>query len=115
MPEISLSVEVAALPETSSSDRGSILEKFATTFLESQNYDVVSQVRLTGMEVDLLAKQKNTNELVFVECKAHRKSIPAEALAKIVGNVELKSASSGWMISTSELTKDGYGWISLSS
>lgn len=107
---LNYSIEVAVLPETSTTERGRILERFARRFLETQNYAVQEEVRVTGSEVDLLATERTTAERVFVECKAHRSTISAEVLHKLLGNVEFHDYSSGWLISTFALSKDAKGF-----
>ncbi|MGE3279553.1 MAG: restriction endonuclease [Alphaproteobacteria bacterium] len=103
------SIEVAAAPDTTTTDRGRVLAKFAQRFLETQNYKVTEEVRLTGTEVDLLATELSTGERIFVECKAHRSTISSEVLYKILGNVTARNFSSGWLISTYSLGKDAKG------
>ncbi len=103
-------IEVAAVPGTSSTERGRILEKFARRFLETQNYAVQEEVRLTASEVDLLGTDNSTGERIFVECKAYRSTISAEVLIKLLGNVTFKGYSSGWLVSTFSLGKDAKGF-----
>lgn len=102
-------IEVAAPPEASSTEKGRLLEKFARRLLETQNFAVTEEVRLTGTEVDLLAVENTTGERVFVECKAHRSTISADVITKLYGNVTLKGFSAGWLISTFALGKDAKG------
>ena len=103
-------IEVAVPPETTTTERGRILERFARTFLETQNYRVQEEVRLTATEVDLLGTEKTTSERIFVECKAHRSTISSEVLQKLLGNVHFKGYSSGWLLSTFALGKDAKGF-----
>lgn len=103
-------IEVAVLPGTSTTERGRILEKFSRKFLETQNYSVQEEVRLTATEVDLLGTEKTTGEKIFVECKAHRSTIAAEVLTKLLGNVYFGNYSSGWLLSTFALGKDAKGF-----
>ncbi len=65
-----ITIEVAVTDNISSSDRGTLLEKLGHEVLESMQYEVNKQVRLTGIEVDLLATHKITDEEIYVECKA---------------------------------------------
>jgi hypothetical protein len=78
-------IEVAATSDMSTTDRGRILERFARRFLETQNYKVTEEVRLTATEVDLLCTETTTGERTFVECKAHRQTIPAEVQPCVSG------------------------------
>lgn len=103
-------IEVAVTAETTTTERGRILERFARRFLETQNYRVQEEVRLTATEVDLLGTEKTTAERIFVECKAHRSTISSEVLHKLLGNVYFKGYSSGWLLSTFALGKDAKGF-----
>jgi len=108
---LNISIEVALPKAASTTEKGTVLEKFATRLLESQNFRVVQQVRLTAMEVDLLAQEKSTGERVFVECKAFRSTISADVLTKLLGNVVADDdLTSGWLISTYALGKDAKGF-----
>jgi hypothetical protein len=103
-------IEIAVLPETNTTERGRILERFARRFLETQNYSVQEEVRLTASEVDLLGTEATTGERIFVECKAYRSTISAEVLQKLLGNVVFKNYAAGWLISTFALGKDAKGF-----
>lgn len=103
-------IEIAVSAETTNTERGRILEQLARRFLETQNYCVQEEVRLTATEVDLLGTEKTTAERIFVECKAHRSTISSEVLHKLLGNVYFKGYSSGWLISTFALGKDAKGF-----
>lgn len=102
-------VEICTDEKANSSEKGSVLENFVGRFLETQNQAVSEQVRVTGMEVDLLCRDQDTSEITLVECKAYRNSLKADSISKLLGNVILRSASAGWLISTHDLTKDGKG------
>jgi Holliday junction resolvase-like predicted endonuclease len=88
-------IEVCVRDDVSTTERGRVLERFARRFLETQNYDVVDEVRITGMEVDLLAQERTTGERIIVECKAQRSTIAADVLTKLYGKVGLEDFSSG--------------------
>lgn len=103
-------IEVAVSSEVSTTERGRVLERFASRFLETQNYRVQNEVRLTASEVDLLGTDISTGERIFVECKAYRSNISAEVLMKLLGNVGFKGYSAGWLISTFALGKDAKGF-----
>lgn len=108
---LNISIEVALPKDASTTEKGTVLEKFATRLLETQNFRVVQQVRLTAMEVDLLAQEKSTGERVFVECKAYRSTISADVLTKLLGNVVADDdLTAGWLISTYALGKDAKGF-----
>lgn len=102
-------IEVAVPESFSTTDRGEVLEKFGKKLLETLNHKVIERVRITGIEVDLLATENYTQERILVECKAHRDNVSADVISKLVGNVSLKNYSAGWLISTGKLTKDAVG------
>jgi hypothetical protein len=103
-------IEVAVPSETPNTERGRVLERFGRRFLETQNYRVQEEVRVTASEVDLLGTENTTSERIFVECKAYRSNISAEVLQKLLVNVYFKHYSSGWLISTFALGKDAKGF-----
>lgn len=102
-------VEICTEEKASTTQKGSVLENFVSRFLKTQGQQVSAQVRLTGMEIDLLCEDQDTSEITLVECKAYRNPLSADAISKLLGNVILRSASAGWLISTHDLTKDGQG------
>ena len=104
-------IEVCAEPEDSTTKKGGLLENFSKLFLESQGYDSVSTVRVTGVEVDLLCNDKLSGQTVMVECKAYRSNISADVLTKLFGTTLIKGYSSGWLISTHALGKDAKGLV----
>ena len=55
-------IEVAVGKSTSNTERGKLLEKLAREMLETMQYSVTQQVRITGIEVDLLAVHKPESE-----------------------------------------------------
>ncbi|OXJ10208.1 MULTISPECIES: restriction endonuclease [Burkholderia] len=109
---VKVRTEIAVDEKTSTTEQGRLLEDLGREVLETQNHSVIQEIRLTGAEVDLLATHKNTGEKVFVECKAYRdKTISAEVLAKLLGNVDIQDVQAGWLMTTSELGKDAKGII----
>lgn len=106
---VAVNIEIAVSADTTTIDRGRVLENFARELLETQNYKVEQEVRITGSEVDLLAIEKSTSERVTVECKGHRQNIAAEVINKLLGNVTIHDFSAGWLISTFALSKDAKG------
>ena len=106
---ITKNIEVCIKENQSSTDKGNILEELATTILSIQQYEVTNKIRVTGMEIDVLAKHKINNSTVLVECKAHDSPLPADTISKLLGNVMLRNTSCGWLLSTGPLSKDAEG------
>ena len=93
-----LNIEVCIKENQSPTDKGRILEKLVVDVLKIQQYDVKDTVRITGMEVDVLAKHRINNAQIYVECKAWADPLPADVITKLLGNVIIKNATAGWLI-----------------
>ena len=102
-------IEVCAKENASTTAKGKLLEKLASEILEVQQYKVIETVRVTGMELDVLAKHKINNTTVFVECKTWDSILPADVVTKLLGNVVMRNADAGWLITTGALSKDAKG------
>jgi len=105
-------IEVTIKDEDSTKQRGDLLEGLAKKLLEIQNYEVGTEIRNTGMELDLLCRNKaNGSKQIYVECKAYKESnkIQADVIKNIVGIKTIKNYSEVWLISTSEFGKDAKG------
>ena len=105
-------IEVAVTNGDSSKQRGDLLEDLSKKILEIQNYEVETQIRNTGMELDLLCKNRaNHSKRIYVECKAYgvNSKIQADVIKNIVGIKYIKKYSEVWLIATSELGKDAKG------
>lgn len=89
--------------------KGLFFEKFVASLIEPMRYKVISRVRYTGMEIDLLAKGCDQPKTVYIECKALKENISAEVISKLVGNIWIQNAEEGWLFSTSDLSKDAKG------
>ena len=105
-------VEVCVKESQSKTEKGRILEDLTAQILKQQQYEISKTVRVTGMEIDVLAKHKITGQNILVECKAWDDSIPADVITKLLGNVVLRDASAGWLVTTGPLSKDAKGIIS---
>lgn len=106
------SIEVCIKESQSSTDRGRTLEELTKNVLKQQQYEAVDTVRITGMEIDVMATHRITGEKIFVECKAWDSTLPADVITKLLGNVTLKSIDAGWLVTTGPLSKDAKGIMS---
>ena len=106
---MSYNIEVCAKEGSSSTEKGNLLKKLAARVLSVQQYEIIESLRVTGMEIDVLAKHKINNSQILVECKAWEGSLPADAISKLLGNMQLRRATAGWLISTGPLSKDAEG------
>lgn len=102
-------IEVCTDVGASTTEKGALLESLTSSFLLTQGFEVSGDVRVTGMEIDVLARDKTTGEVVLVECKAYRSNIAAEVITKLLGNVLLRNVASGWLVTTHDFGKDAKG------
>lgn len=101
-----------AVPETFSKDeKGNFFEKFVAELLRPMRLRVTQQVRYTGMEIDLLARDADQPRTILVECKAQADPLKADVISKALGNATLRKADVAWLFSTSDLSKDGRGQL----
>ncbi len=105
------------LPENWTNDqRGNFFEDFIGDLLRPMRFTVERRLRVTGMEIDLLAKGLDQPRTILVECKAQRDALSADVITKLLGNVTIRGADCGWLFSTSDLGKDGRGqWEEIQS
>ena len=103
-------IEISVTEDTTNTEKGRFLELLCKEALECMQYEVIQEIRITGIEVDLLARHTiGKNEDILVECKAHRSSLSADVITKLLGNVIVHSCTSGWLMSTGPLSKDAKG------
>ena len=103
-------IEVATAPDSTTKEKGDLLESLATKFLETQGFEVTTQVRLTAGELDLLCNHKVSGKKIYVECKAHRGPLSSVPLTNILGKIEFHNYEEGWLVSTGALGKDAKGF-----
>ncbi|GAA0537423.1 hypothetical protein GCM10009098_01080 [Rheinheimera aquimaris] len=106
-----MKIEVACEKGSSNKAKGDLLEKLAKKLLLSQNYDVIEEIRVVGAELDLLCKHKVNGKKIYVECKAQKEPISAPVLRQLWGTVDIEEYSEGWIITTSDFTKDAKGFV----
>ncbi len=109
-----MKIEVAVNDEDAQKKKGDLLEKIAKCLLESQNYQVETEIRRTGMELDLLCKSKaNCHKEIYVECKAYGQGnkIQSDVIKQLSGTRDIQGYEEAWLITTSELGKDAKGLV----
>lgn len=104
-----IQIDVCIDTEKNTTDKGRILENLVSKLLKIQQYDVVKTVRVTGMEIDVLAEHKVNKETLLVECKAWDSAISADVISKLLGNTILRNVDKGWLVATGPLSKDALG------
>jgi Holliday junction resolvase-like predicted endonuclease len=106
---MSYTIEVCVKEDSSTTEKGKLLEELAAHVLKVQQYEITESLKVTGIEVDVLAKHKINDSEILVECKAWEGTLPSDTVSKLLGNVELRKASAGWLFSTGPLSRDAKG------
>ena len=105
-----MNIEICTPNSATPKDKGDLLEKLSKNMLEAQNYFVQEEVRRIGSELDLLCEHKVSKKKIYVECKAYRdKKIDAPIIRQLLGTIVFEDYAEGWLIATSEFSKDAKG------
>lgn len=94
--------------DTLKSQNGKVLEDLVRTILERQEYEIFQNIHFTGLEIDLLARHRFKQEILYVECKAKEKPKSTEIKNFIYGvdyGVEDNDVDYGYFIYTEDLDK----------
>lgn len=104
-----MKIEVSTAASDTTKDKGDLLEELANVLLSAQNYKVTTEIRFTGVELDLLCKHNVSGKEIYVECKAHRENISATVLISLIGVKAWKKYDEAWLISTANFGKEAKG------
>ena len=89
-------IEVAVPDGATNKEKGDLLESLSIELTRKQSYDVENELRVTGSELDLLCKHKVSGRVLYVECKAHRATLSANELTKLLGTVTFNDYDEGF-------------------
>lgn len=107
-------IEITTKNSASAKEKGDLLEKLTEYLLRAQNYEVATEVRKTGVELDLLCRHKaNSNKRLYVECKAYKdgKNIDANIIYNLIGKKTQKKYEEAWLVSTCAFGKEAKGVV----
>lgn len=104
-----VSIIVGIEHNLSATDKGRLLEDLTTKILKAQQYTAIKTIRITGMELDVLAKHNYSGQEIIAECKAWDENLPGDVITKLLGNVTFNNISAGWLVTTGGLGKDAEG------
>lgn len=90
---------------------GDLLEDITKKLMEAQNYSVKERISFTGVELDLLCEHKTNKKKIYVECKARKETVQAEAINKLIGIKYQKKYDEAWLVTTSAFSKGASGII----
>jgi Novel STAND NTPase 1/Restriction endonuclease len=109
--EVELKKEInLVIPNSYSNDKkGNFFEEFTGILLNKLRYEIIERIRFTGMEIDLIANNKDTQERRFVECKFQNDPIGAGVITDLLGKAIIKNIDHVFLFSLSELGKEAKG------
>ncbi|NEP91229.1 MAG: restriction endonuclease [Okeania sp. SIO2C2] len=92
--------------------KGTFWEKTVADLFRQQRLEISPRIRFTGSEIDVLAKNKETNERAFIECKFYEKdTISAEVIDKLLGKAYRNNIKKVYLACTTEFGKEAKGVI----
>lgn len=109
-----MNIVVGTTKKQTTTDKGDILERLAGSLLGSLGYEIKTNLRVRGAELDLLCRRESNHSTeVYVECKAYgaSKNIDSAIIHKLFGVRESEDYDEAWLISTSEFGKDAKGIV----
>jgi hypothetical protein len=108
-----MKIEVACEKSDTTKVKGDLLEALSKELVQAQGYNVIEEIRFTGVELDLLCKHQVSGKQIYVECKAQKDKIGAPILRQLLGTVIGYDYSEGWIVSTSEFGKEAKGFVEM--
>ncbi|MCK9597177.1 restriction endonuclease [Candidatus Pacearchaeota archaeon] len=108
-----MKIEVVIKEGSPEIERGNLLENLSTELLSIYDYEIIKQIRITGMELDLLCKFRPNGKEIYVECKAYKDSnhIQSDVITSLAGKRDIEKFKEVWLITTTELGKDAKGLV----
>lgn len=103
-------IQIIVPSEWDNYKRGTFFEEVVAKIFIQMQYKVSKQIRVTGMEIDLLAKHLYSKESAYIECKFKKNTFGAPVINKLIGNAILRDdISIAYLVSTAEPGKDAKG------
>jgi len=98
------------IPQDWTSDqKGMFFEKEIGKLLKKMRFEITERIRFTGMEIDVLAENKDTQQKAFVECKFVSEPISSGVITDLIGKSVVKNIKMIYLFSTSDLGKEAKG------
>jgi hypothetical protein len=89
--------------------RGDALERLMAEFLKQQSYTVVTNLRYTGTEIDLLARHDISGRTVLLECKSQKANIQSAAIDGLFTDAMLQGVDEAWLVTLAPMGSDAKG------
>jgi len=100
------------VPQSWTSDeKGKFFEDVVGKLLKKTRVEIEKRVKFTGMEIDVLAEDLDTQQKAFVECKFISEPFSANVISKLIGNASIKNVEFAYLFSTSPPGKEANGTL----
>ena len=105
-------IQVLVPQSWSTTQRGNFFENVVAAVFERLNFSVIQRIRVTGMEIDILAQQKFTKERAYIECKFLSDPVDSPTISKLIGDaIQIPAVSCAYLVSCSEPGKEAKGTL----
>jgi hypothetical protein len=101
------------VPDDWSSTRcGTYFENLIGKLFRQMQFKVTQQVRVVGMEIDLLAEHLHERRQAFIECKFRKDNFGSDIVTKLVGNaMSREDIHVAYLVTTANPGKDAKGLL----
>lgn len=97
-------------PHWTNDERGNAFERFTADLLALLGWSCKTRLRVTGMEIDVLAQSSLTREQALVQCKFQRDPLSANVIDLLLGQaMRRKAVTHAFLFSLSQLGKEAKG------
>lgn len=106
-----VNIKFAIPSDWSPNQKGDFFEREVGRLLSKMRYQITNRIQLTGMEIDFLAKNRDTSQTAFVECKFLAEKFSAGIITDLLGKATIRNADIAYLFSVSDPGKDAKGVI----
>lgn len=92
-------------------EKGKFFEDEVGKILSKMRFRITERIKFTGMEIDILARNLDTDQKAFVECKFWSEPLQADAITSLLGKALIKNVDIAYLFSTSDSGKEAKGLI----
>ena len=108
-----ISIKVLVPKNWTNTERGTYFETLVGHWFRGMQFNVSQQLRVTGMEIDLLADHIHTKERALIECKFLSTPFEAPIVSKLIGNATVREdVNQAYLVTTAKPGKDAAGILS---
>lgn len=108
---ILVNIKFVVPDEWSTNQKGEFFEREVGRILSKLRYEITERIQFTGIEIDFLAKNKDTYQRAFVECKFLADKLTSGVITDLLGKAAIRDADMAYLFSVSDPGKEAKGVI----